>query len=342
MDSQNKQETTKEYIAYLTALTLLFSYAEMILPRIIPFFRLGLSNAVILLSLQINFSSFVLISLLKSVISSLIGGTLLTPFFLISILQSFLSALTMRLIYKVFSKKIISLYGISIAGSSVSAFVQILSAGVYLGQGTYSLLGPMILFNCASGILTAFFALLLKKETQEDNLTQNFVLLDEKDSATKEDITISNRKKRIQIIFAITIIILSVSLFFIKNLYILSFMFIASLICQRLCKRKIYILPHISLWLFIIITSLLTPNGKIIFKIWNISITNGALILAIRKALTLSTISAFSQCATCIKPPKNTIIALSLEYYKHMSNNFRNSKGSIIKRLINSLTLKNL
>ena len=84
------KKISKNTLAYLWALTLLFSYAEMVLPRLVPFFRLGLANTVILLALDINFSSFIILSILKATAASLMGGTLFSPFFLISLLQSVL------------------------------------------------------------------------------------------------------------------------------------------------------------------------------------------------------------------------------------------------------------
>ena len=68
MQSLNKNQK-REQLAFLTALTLLFSYIEMILPRFVPFFRLGLANVVILLSLELYFGLFFLLALLKAVAS---------------------------------------------------------------------------------------------------------------------------------------------------------------------------------------------------------------------------------------------------------------------------------
>ena len=70
---------------------------------------------------------------------------------------------------------------------------------------------------------------------------------------------------------------------------------------------------------------------------WNISITQGALLLAARKALTLSTVSALSQCAVCLKPGRESLLGLSLEYFRKMSDRFRESQGSIIKRITYAL-----
>jgi len=322
MQSRNK-------LAYLCALTLLFSYAEMILPRIIPFFRLGLANTVILLALELDPLSFILLSILKATAASLTSGTLFSPFYIISLLQSLLSALLMKVLFKVTSKKAVSIYGISLAGSELSAFIQIFLAALYLGKGTYSLLGPMLLFNILSGLLTAFFC---EKSGIKESL-KNF------DEIFFQTAAKNGKVKVPKILAAIFIITLSISLFFIKNLIVLTAALLLSLTAQKLSKRKIYLLPHLSLWLFIFFSILFIPNGKVIFKIWNISLTQDALIMGIQKALTLSSVSALSQCAVSLKPGKETLLGQSLGYYKIMNDRFRTSTGSIIQRIKYSLCI---
>ncbi|MCR5284314.1 MAG: Gx transporter family protein [Treponema sp.] len=333
MQSRNK-------LAYLCALTLLFSYAEMILPRIIPFFRLGLANTVILLALELDPLSLILLSILKATAASLTAGTLFSPFYIISLLQSLLSALLMKVLYKVFSKKAISIYGISLAGSELSAFIQIFLAALYLGKGTYSLLGPMLIFNILSGLLTAFFC---EKSGIKESLKNfdeiSFQTAANFNAAAEEKATKNIKVKVPKILAAIFIITLSISLFFIKNLIVLAAALLLSLTAQKLSKRNIYILPHLSLWLFIFFSILFIPNGKVIFKIWNISLTQDALIMGIQKALTLSSVSALSQCAVSLKPGKETLLGQSLGYYKIMNDRFRTSKGSIIQRIKYSLCI---
>lgn len=331
-DLQNKNE-----LAYLCALTLLFSYAELILPRILPFFRLGLANTVILIALDLNFTSYLLLSILKATAASLTGGTLFSPFFMISLLQSLASALVMRLLYKVISKKLISLYGISVAGSVVSAFIQIFLTSLYIGQGTFALLGPMLIFNTISGILTAFFC-------EKSGIKESYNYIEENSAKLKTGYSdfVANEKsarKGLQIFFAAILITASVSVFFIKNLILLAFVFTISLLAQKLAKRKIFLIPHISMWLFIFISAVFLPNGKVLCKIWNFSITEAALLMGLQKALTLSTVSALSQCAVCLKPGRKTLLGLSLDYYKIMSDRFRKAQGSLILRITSALRL---
>ena len=326
----------KQKLAYLTALTLLFSYAEMILPRFLPFFRLGLSNAVILLSLEIEAGPFILLAFLKAIASSLMGGTLFSPFFLLSLVQSVLSALTMRLLYKTISRKFLGIYGISILGSVVSAAAQLLLASLYLGQGTLALFGPMILFNAVSGVLTGVLSELLKKELGGKLPEAQELSLETEDKTAKKTTDKSVFSKK-YIFLGLLLLSSCIAVFFVKKLWILGGMFLASLILQRVLGRKIFWLPHISLWLFVFVTGLFTPAGKVLFQFWNLSVTEGALLLALKKALVLSTLSALSQCATRLPLGHGTILGMSLEYYRAMSDKFRSQKGNIVKRLIKCL-----
>lgn len=324
MQFQNKNK-----IAYLGALTLLFSYAEMLLPRFTPFFRIGLGNIAILLAFDLNPLSFMLLTLIKAFASSLMAGTLFSPFFLISLGQSFFSGMMMYLLARLNRKcknKLFSLYGISILGSAVSALIQIFLSTLYLGKGTYSLLGPMLLFSLFSGIITAFFSLILHIPEQAPNLIR------------KENV----EKKQPVLLLALLILSASAAIFMIKNLIILSLALILALILQLISGRKIFIFPHISLWIFVVISTLFIPNGEVLIKIGTFSITKGSLIMGITKALKLSIVSALSQCAASLKPRGDRPLALVLAYFTALSNLFRSSQGNFIQKLKTTLQAQNL
>ena len=324
MQFQNKNK-----IAYLGALTLLFSYAEMLLPRFTPFFRIGLGNIAILLAFDLNPLSFMLLTLIKAFASSLMAGTLFSPFFLISLGQSFFSGMMMYLLARLNRKcknNLFSLYGISILGSAVSTLIQIFLSTLYLGKGTYSLLGPMLLFSLFSGIITAFFSLILHIPEQAPNLIR------------KENV----EKKQPVLLLALLILSASATIFMIKNLIILSLALILALILQLISGRKIYIFPHISLWIFVVISTLFIPNGEVLIKIGTFSITKGSLIMGITKALKLSIVSALSQCAASLKPRGDRPLALVLAYFTALSNLFRSSQGNFIQKLKTTLQAQNL
>ena len=345
---------THHQIARLTALTLVLSYAELLVPRVIPFFRLGLGNTALLMGLGLTFPVFMLLSVIKSVAANLMAGTLFSPFFLVSLAQSLASALVMFAIRRAarvsrlsqehavslenldVRHNLLSLYGISVAGSAVSAAVQISLSSLYLGQGTWSLLGPMLLFNAVSGVITAWLAEMLgggsPLEPQHIHAEGEYSLAPKTVVSTPS--TGSHTAHRPRNILRLAIILAAAaSVFFIKNTAILCGLLLLSFLAQKFAGRKILLLPHLSLWLFVLVTSVLVPNGRVLFSVAGFSITGGALLTGLQKALRLSTVSALSQCAVTIQPKENTILALSLNYYKLMLDSFVNTQGSIITKL---------
>ena len=358
---------TRHQIARLTALTLVLSYAELLVPRVIPFFRLGLGNAALLMGLGLTFPVFMLLSVIKSVAANLMAGTLFSPFFLVSLAQSLASALVMFVLGRVarvprlsqehavslensdVRHNLLSLYGISVAGSAVSAAVQISLSSLYLGQGTWSLLGPMLLFNAVSGVITAWLAEMLgggslplapktvvsTPSTGSGTATTVFSATPSAGTPRNApDSSGSHTAHRPRNILRLAIILAAAaSVFFIKNTAILCGLLLLSFLAQKFAGRKILLLPHLSLWLFVLVTSVLVPNGRVLFSVAGFSITGGALLTGLQKALRLSSVSALSQCAVTIQPKENTILALSLNYYKLMLDSFQITQGSIITKL---------
>ncbi len=388
---------TRQQIARLAALTLIFSYAELMLPRIVPFFRLGLGNTSLLmgLALDLTFPAFMLLCVVKAVAANLMAGTLFSPFFLVSFAQSFVSALIMFGLYHAGRpgvsrgrlqseendrrRRLLSLYGISVCGAATSALVQIALSSLYLGQGTWSLLGPMLLFNLMSGFFTAWIAEILlggeglplapktvvstgsttvfsatpsnggenisEKSTEfceaklqaqvhsSNNSTDNSYLRHPRNAP---DMAGSQNVPRVRNIFCLALILAAAaSVFFIKNTAVLCGIFVLSFLAQKLAGRKILLLPHISLWLFVLITSAFVPNGRVLWTFAGFSFTEGALLAAIQKALRLSIVSALSQTAATIKlsTAPDSLLTLTFAYYGEMSDTFQKTPGSIITKI---------
>jgi len=325
----------REYIAYLGALALLFSYAEMFLPRTLPFFRLGLGNVVMLLSFTLPFPSYMLLSVIKAFAASLMAGTLLTPFFLLSLGQSASSAIVMYILFHLFNKtdskksRLISLYGISMAGSSVSAVVQIALASLYLGAGTFALLGPMILFSLFAGILTAFMALHL-------HISQTAPMLNENASKT------CLHKKGFVFAVVAVIIVAAVFILMLEDLKILGICLAVSVIAQKISGRKVLLTPHLLMWFFVIFANLLVPSGKVLCAVFSFSVTEGAMLVGVSQALKLSAVSALSQCIASLRPEGNSLVALTLKYFRGLSNTMRKADGNIVKKVKCALSSNSL
>lgn len=321
MLSQNKNR-----IAYLSALTLLFSYAEMLLPRFVPFFRLGLGNIAILLAFDLSLPSFLLLTVFKAITASLMAGTLFSPFFLISLGQSVVSGFLMYLMAKLNGKtqnRLFSVYGISTAGAAISSVIQIALSSLYLGQGTTALLGPMLLFSIFSGIVTAVLSQILHipETTPELVRRQN------------------QSSKNKTVIFAVLILAAVVAIFMINNLIILCIALAAAVVLQIISGRKFMILPHISLWLFVVISCIFVPNGKVLYKIGSFSITQGALMIGIVKALKLSAVTCLSQCAASLRLNGENYISLILAYFSGLNNEMRTAEGNLVEKLKHALSV---
>ncbi len=320
------QFQNKKRIAYLASLTLFFSYTEMLLPRFLPFFRLGLGNVAILSSFTLDFPSFLILCFIKSFASCMINGTLISPFFIISISQSLISGLFMYGLFKI-KGNFLSLYGISICGSVASVFVQISLSAIYLGKETFSLLGPMMIFSIFAAILTAILANFLKIPENTPQIIEN----DGEQKFTQKQNTCN------QIFCAVCILISIILIFMTKNIVLLTVALVIAFIFQKISGRKIYLKTHIFTWIFIIFVSIFTPSGKVLFKILNISITEGAFFIAIEKALKLSAAVSLSQVAATLKLKDESFAAESLKYYGALIFNFKNQKGNIFQKIKKTL-----
>lgn len=323
LSSKEDWSFQKNKIAYLSALSLLFSYAEMLLPRVVPFFKLGLANVSLLLGFSLSFPSYILFAVVKALCSSLTSGTLFTPFVLISIGQSVASGFVMYVLKKSIGKikegRLISLYGISMAGSAVSALVQIFLSSVYLGKGIWALLGPMLIFSLFSAFVTAFIALCMN--LREDPPALVF---------SSEE----SKKKKMAIPLLVLILSMIVLIFVINNLWILLGVTIFSLIMQRVSGRKIYVLSYFFMWLFVIITCLLVPEGKILYSIGSFNITYGALLEGIVKALKLTAVMALSQITVTLDLGRNNgFVVKVMLFYKGMNNAFHTKDGKLLEKL---------
>lgn len=301
------QDESKEKISRLAALSLFFSYAEFLIPKAFPFLRLGLSNAAVLLALDLPFAEFFVLILIKTFLASLTGGTLFSPFVFLSLSQSISSGLLMFFLSRVFSRKMISLYGISVLGAVFSAVVQIFLSSLYVGKGVFSFLGIMILFSVFSGVLTAFLA-----EKSRKNLFQ----IEKIQFRNVQDEEISEKFRwKMKTVF---ILIFVLTVFLNQNIFVALFLMILAFVLQKIFGRKIFFLSHLGLWIFILISCIFSPSGKVIFSLGNFSVTEDALFSGILKAFKLSAAVSISQIPASFKFPKESFIGKIFFYYSEI------------------------
>lgn len=122
-------KTRTDLVAFFGALSLFFATLEYLFPKPIPFFRLGLSNLPMLVSLGFfSFREQLLLLVLKVVGTGIVNGTLTSYVFLFSTGSALASFVVMYGLYRWVPRPALSLTGVSLAGSLASNAVQIVLA----------------------------------------------------------------------------------------------------------------------------------------------------------------------------------------------------------------------
>ena len=148
-----------DLVAFMAALCLFFSTIEYLFPKPIPFFRLGLANIPVLLSLDLFSPAYVLLLVvLKVVGQGLVNGTLASYVFLFSAAGSTASAIVMLAAYRAGGRRI-SLIGVSLFGSLASNAVQVTLSVLFIFGRTAWVIAPLFLgLGVASGLFVGVFA----------------------------------------------------------------------------------------------------------------------------------------------------------------------------------------
>ena len=123
-------------IALLVALSCVLQISESLIPHPIPGLRLGLANLVTLVALVLmGFRPALEIALLRTLLSSLIMGTFMSPTFILSFCGALVSTLVMGLLFQVsryHRRPGFSIIGISIVGALTHNMVQLYLAYLLL------------------------------------------------------------------------------------------------------------------------------------------------------------------------------------------------------------------
>ncbi|MBN2440008.1 MAG: Gx transporter family protein [Spirochaetales bacterium] len=157
----NKQTLTASHsniIALLAACCLFLSAFEYIIPKPFPFFRIGLANLPILISITfLPFPALFLLVCLKIVMQGLVFGTFFSHIILLSAGGTIASSIIMFLLFKT-CNKYISFIGMSITGALVSNAVQLFLAGMFaFGPDIWLISPPFFIIGGISGLLLGLF-----------------------------------------------------------------------------------------------------------------------------------------------------------------------------------------
>jgi heptaprenyl diphosphate synthase len=124
------------------------------IPKPLPFMRIGIANLPLLLALDIlPFPSYMLLTAVKIFGQALVTGTLFSYVFLFSLGGTTLSALVMYALRRALGPRRISLAGVGTAGAVVSSLLQLALAWVFLfGESALYIAPPFL----GAGLITGF------------------------------------------------------------------------------------------------------------------------------------------------------------------------------------------
>jgi heptaprenyl diphosphate synthase len=152
MPSSGKTIFASKTLAMLGAFCLFLSAVEYMIPKPLPFMRIGLANLPLLLALDIfTLKSFLILVCIKVFGQALITGTLFSYIFLFSMAGTFLSALCMFFLRQAAGKERITFIGIGTAGAIVSNLSQLALAYVFIFRENVRYITPPFL---AAGLVT--------------------------------------------------------------------------------------------------------------------------------------------------------------------------------------------
>lgn len=150
-----------DLVALFAACTLFLSTIEYMIPKPVPFMRLGLANLPLILSLGIfKNREYFLLLVLKVLGQGLISGTIFSYIILFSLAGSLSSAILMFLTYKLFKDKV-SRVGISLAGALGSTITQLIVSRIILFKEATYVIAPLFLI---SGMITSIILGLFASE----------------------------------------------------------------------------------------------------------------------------------------------------------------------------------
>ncbi|MGP1455215.1 MAG: Gx transporter family protein [Treponema sp.] len=273
------------------AICFFLSAIEFVVPKPLPFLRLGLANVSLVLALDVlSFPAFLLLASIKIIGQAVISGTLFSYVVLFSAAGTYAAALIMYGLRRI-PKALISLVGISAAGAFVSNSIQLL-LGRYLifGEGIWYILPPFLCIGVISSVALGVFC-----EKCITDLTWYA-------EVTKADYTLTlsmpqeDTPHRTYPLLRIAIgLFLLLILLFVPGFAVKAAIFAASLLLCIVEKQKIQVVRFIISTVSIMLCHLIFPIGKELITIGSFSVTSGALLNGLEKVLILESMIHISR-----------------------------------------------
>jgi len=150
----------RKLTAFLAALSFFLSTVEYMLPRPVPFMRLGLANLPLLFAVDLlPLNMYALLALVKVIGMSVLSGSLFSYVAFFSLAGTLASALTMRLLRAAAGPRLLSYLGLCVAGAVASNLTQVALARVFVFGPSARYMAPAFLaLGLVSGLALGLFA----------------------------------------------------------------------------------------------------------------------------------------------------------------------------------------
>jgi heptaprenyl diphosphate synthase len=286
-------------IALLGSLCLFLSAIEYLIPKPLPFMRIGLANLPLLLALDIfGPGEFFLLALLKVLGQGIIGGTLFSYVFLFSLAGTFTSAALMYLLRKLLGKKRLGFAGLGCAGAMASNGIQLILARYLIFGASLRYLIPPFL---ASGFITGIALGLICEYFCRHSRWYAGTKIEAEETPQQ---AAPVQKQRWNTLFnadeLLAAGLLMASIFLLTRSLpgrVVQFLFFCLL--AGLSGKKINPFATLIFMAGIVFFNLLAPYGKVLAVFGPLRVTQGSLFAGLEKALILEGLLMLSRA--CIK-----------------------------------------
>ena len=342
-------------LALLGSLCLFLSAIEYLIPKPLPFMRIGLANVPLLLALDmVKPREYFLLACIKVLGQGIIGGTFFSYVFVFSLAGTFASAAVMYLLRSLLGKKTLGFPGLGCAGALASNGIQLFLARFFIfGPALRFLVPPFLASGFTAGLILGLMCGYFCRHSQWYNnragaLTAAKMHVPETGSETNED---AGRREKWRLrrnrtwntlfnadeLF-ITGLLITLIFLFNRSLESLVVYFALFIILAWISGKKINAVLTIVIISGIVFFNLLSPYGKVLAVIGPFRITQGSLFSGLEKALTLQGLVMLSRAF--IKPDLRlpgsigcllgeSLRILGLMHQRKSSIN----KGTIVKRI---------
>lgn len=152
-------DQSRRLAAFLAAVAFFLSAVEYMLPRPIPFMRIGLANLPLLFAVELlPFGWYLTLALAKVLGMSLLTGSLFSYVAVFSLAGTLASALAMKGLYALAGRRV-SFVGLCVSGAVTSNLAQVLLARVFVfGESARYMLPAFLGLGLASGLVLGLFS----------------------------------------------------------------------------------------------------------------------------------------------------------------------------------------